>query len=98
MAAMLGTRARVVWARVIGSSGAFAWGDGHEPARELVGWVSGARSVGGDGVGGGAARGKGHGGVGLIRSMRGSLAGGWSLGRQGRAHVDQPTCGVIRGE
>lgn len=73
VAAMLGTRARVVRARVIGSSGAFAWGDGHEPARELVGWVSGARSVGGDGEGGGA--GKGTGGVGLIRSMRGRIAG-----------------------
>ena len=35
--AMLGTRAKVVRARVIVSSGAFAWGDGHEPARELVG-------------------------------------------------------------
>lgn len=51
VAAMLGTRARVVRARVIGSSGAFVWRDGHEPARELVGWVSGARSNGGDEIG-----------------------------------------------
>lgn len=46
VAAMLRARDRVGRARVIGSSGAFAWGDGHEPARELVGWVSGG-SVGG---------------------------------------------------
>lgn len=36
-AAMLRGRGRIGRARVIGSSGAFAWGDGHEPARELVG-------------------------------------------------------------
>lgn len=66
VAAMLGTRARVVRARVIGSSGAFVWRDGHEPARELVGWVNGARSNGGDGEGGGAGKGTGWRGVNTV--------------------------------
>jgi hypothetical protein len=72
VAAMLGTRTRVVRARVIVSSGAFAWGDGHEPARELVGWVSGARSVGGDGDGGGAGKGTGWRGINTVDAVVGS--------------------------
>ena len=96
LAAMLRARGRVGRARVIGSSGAFAWGDGHEPERELVG--VGERRLGRSAATGRAvARGRGYGGVGLIRSMRGRLTGSWARSRQGRAHVDQNTWRNTRG-
>jgi hypothetical protein len=96
LAAMLRGRGRVGRARVIGSSGAFAWGDGHEPARELVGWVSGG-SVGRRRRGG---RWRGRGGrwrgintaEGVVGSPEASARGG-----QGRAHVHRDTWGRDQG-
>lgn len=83
VAAMLGARARVGQARVTVSFGAFAWGDGHETARELVGWGSGGS--GGRRRRGNGGAGTGTRGLGLIRTTGGEVTGVWRQRRGPRA-------------